>query len=352
MNTSDDLILSIHGTYAGSDSDTGKAWWQQGSGTWETLKRMLPRATRLPRLGEFFHWSGENHERARIRASQRLLERLQRLESDGQDYHLIGHSHGGSVIWGTLRLATLHNEPLKRLKSWATVGTPFMHHRTPGALNIGNLVKLSLALVFLYPVFRTCRGLILWTGAALFGWQADMVIPGDAQAGIVAILRAPFLKLMELLGVASPTADGSIRLGNFEPGGGQSLFEYLFLSVEGWILLSICLLFLYVCAQLASFLLSPVIESVNIRRERRLERKVTDQFGGRWLGLWSPDDEAINGLRATLELSVSFVSPITTRERVFFSDNASLLSRPYLWILAPCSTICYARFWTTWFALE
>ncbi len=331
----DDLVLLVHGTYAASESDVGDAWWQQGSRTWRELQSELPQGTRLPQQGEVFHWSGENHERARIKASGELLGRLQELETAGRSYHLIGHSHGGSVIWGALRLATLRKEPLERLKSWSTVGTPFMHHRTHGALSVGNLLKIVLALVFLNPVFRVLRGLILWTSAALFGWQVNMVIPSSRQAGAAAILRAPFVKLMELLHVATTNPDGSIQIGTFDPTGQQTFFQYLFLSTEGWIILSICLLYLFIFAQLASLLLSPVMESLRIRSERRLDKNIAARFGGLWLGIWSPDDEAINGLRATLSMSVSFISRLVPRERVFFSDNTTLLLRPYFWIFAP-----------------
>ena len=55
----------------------------------------------------------------------------------------------------------------------------------------------------------------------------------------------------------------------------------------------------------------------------------------RWLGLWSTDDEAINGLKATLKLSVSFVHRMAVRESVFFSDRLLLISRPYHWVLVP-----------------
>ena len=58
-------------------------------------------------------------------------------------------------------------------------------------------------------------------------------------------------------------------------------------------------------------------------------------YGARWLGLWSPSDEAINGLRATLDLSVSFVARMTPREMVWFSDKLSLVSRPYRWVFSP-----------------
>jgi hypothetical protein len=66
-----------------------------------------------------------------------------------------------------------------------------------------------------------------------------------------------------------------------------------------------------------------------------LERKVIDTYQGVWLGLWSKHDEAINGLRATLGLSVSFVSQMTLRERILLSDYLSFVSRPYFWVAAP-----------------
>ena len=56
-------------------------------------------------------------------------------------------------------------------------------------------------------------------------------------------------------------------------------------------------------------------------------------YQGRWLGIWSPEDEAINGLRTTIQLSISFVSRMSLRESVLFSDWLSLVSRPYHWIL-------------------
>jgi hypothetical protein len=78
-----------------------------------------------------------------------------------------------------------------------------------------------------------------------------------------------------------------------------------------------------------------VIESWQLWDESRLEKKAHDLFASRWLGLWSPDDEAINGLRATLDLSITFVARMTPRERVLFSDYVTLLSQPSFWIAAP-----------------
>ncbi len=60
-----------------------------------------------------------------------------------------------------------------------------------------------------------------------------------------------------------------------------------------------------------------------------------DRYGRGWLGLWSDDDEAINGLRATLNLSMSFIKEIAPSDRVFLTDNLALISRPYFWLFAP-----------------
>ncbi len=66
-----------------------------------------------------------------------------------------------------------------------------------------------------------------------------------------------------------------------------------------------------------------------------MRQRAFEEYGPRWLGIWSPDDEAINGLRATLNMSISFVSKMFPREVVYLSDTFALLSRPYYWLLAP-----------------
>ena len=143
------------------------------------------------------------------------------------------------------------------------------------------------------------------------------------------------LKLVEWAGVPLLTTDSGMRLGSYDPSTGQSLFAYLFFTWEGWVISLVILLGGYVFLILASLFLNPVLESLRIRAEKRLERTAMETYRGRWLGLWSSNDEAINGLRATLDLSVSFVGQITPRERILLSDYLSLLSRPYYWMLAP-----------------
>jgi hypothetical protein len=129
--------------------------------------------------------------------------------------------------------------------------------------------------------------------------------------------------------------DSKIRLGSYDPASGESFARYLFGSYEGWLILGVTIVCAYLFLNFAGFLLSPVFESLRIRAEKRLERKAMQAHGAKWLGLWSPQDEAINGLRATLDLSVSFVSRMAPREVVLFSDKLSVVSRPYLWVFSP-----------------
>jgi hypothetical protein len=76
-----------------------------------------------------FHWSGKNSESDRRRAALSLLDLLYEQEATKRPYHLIGHSHGGSVIWLALQEATANGKPLDHLRSWPTLGTPFLNFR-------------------------------------------------------------------------------------------------------------------------------------------------------------------------------------------------------------------------------
>jgi hypothetical protein len=81
--------------------------------------------------------------------------------------------------------------------------------------------------------------------------------------------------------------------------------------------------------------LGPVAEAVRSYWEKRLEQRAFDLYGSRWLGIWTPDDEAINGLCKTLDISVSFVGQLAERERIFVSDFLSLPWKPLLHCVAP-----------------
>jgi hypothetical protein len=104
---------------------------------------------------------------------------------------------------------------------------------------------------------------------------------------------------------------------------------------QGWLLLVLALLVGYVYLNLAGLFLGPVLATLQHHGERNLRTATMNRYAPRWLGIWSRNDEAINGLRATLSLSVAFVSKMAPRERVLLTDNLTLLSRPYYWILGP-----------------
>ena len=157
-----DTVLFIHGTFAYDERDrvppgsAGK-WWQRGSAFADALAKLLPncdiapagnrvseacppwwwyrRRPHLPPSDSVFHWSGANLESARRVAGDRLLSHLRRLIQDSpRGIHIIAHSHGGGVAWEALCLALDRQrdgkdsiDVLEYLKSWTTIGTPFMH---------------------------------------------------------------------------------------------------------------------------------------------------------------------------------------------------------------------------------
>ena len=329
------VTLLVHGTYANDASSQGDRWWQSGSEFCSRLQALLPRGVRLARDGEVFHWSGDNSERARNKAAADLLDVLEEHERAGREYHLVGHSHGGSVIWHALKLATHSKRGLPGLKSWTTVGTPFLQHRSRAALSLSNILAVLLTVFLLRPAWLYATLFYAKIRQALIGGMPELVLPPDSAIGVQAILRAPLIGLVELLGVPVDRAPDGIRFGSYEPLGDVPFADYLFGSYEGLVLLGVTALAAYLYSMLALVSFVPALESHRIRSEYRLEKRAYKRFGARWLGIWSRDDEAINGLRATIDLTLSFVGAMMPRERVFVSDTPSLLYRPIVCVVAP-----------------
>lgn len=327
------VAVLVHGTYAGSEANTGHQWWQTGSPFSRKLRTHLPDGVNLAEDGEVFHWSGENSERARSKAALLLVRHLKKLEASGKDYHLVGHSHGGSVIWQALKMAALYKEKLLGLRSWTTVGTPYLQHKSRAAWNPLNVIGILLAIAIAFPFARSLHvlGSVFWHAAA--GDRPALIAPEGI--GYSAVLRAPLIAGCEKIGVPIHRHSDGIHLGTYDPSGDQSLAAYLFTSWEGLVLLGAATLHLYFGLQIIMWGIAPAMESRRIRSEQRLEKHAYHQFGARWLGLWSSDDEAINGLRTTLNLSVRFVGKMIPRERVFISDTTALVSRPIFWVLSP-----------------
>jgi hypothetical protein len=148
-----ELVILVHGTFANNPSkshDDHLKWWQAGGAVWEKIDERLSERFHVAADSrtEVFSWSGDNSERDRRAGGTKLFEHLQTLEELGVRYHLVGHSHGGSVIWHCLlesvkRRLQFHRSfwlrrkqldkriLLKGLRSFTTIGTPFLQLDTP-----------------------------------------------------------------------------------------------------------------------------------------------------------------------------------------------------------------------------
>lgn len=331
-----EIAIMVHGTYAGAEENCGESWWQSGSPVGTKIQALLPSSIRVAKESEVFHWSGDNSERSRNKAAAKLLRHLRSLDQQGQDYHLVGHSHGGSVIWNAIQLSALLRRPLRGLKSWTTIGTPFMQHRSCGALNAKNLIGLIIGLVLLVPAMAAPKQLLKTTyNIVTDNRSAAILLEPDHEVGYATVVRLPVLAMVEAFGIPVQRQPDGVRVGSFDPASEMSLLRYFLATPEGLFLLLVMLALSYFFIHILVLCISPVIESYRIRIEQRLRRRAFEIYGGRWLGIWSPDDEAINGLRATLNVSVSFVSKMAPSEVVFLSDISALLWRPYYWIFAP-----------------
>jgi HEAT repeat protein len=312
-----DLVLLIHGTFAHRDEDRGPsadacAWWQKNSGYVAEMNRLFAgraecwpddvcrtmpwaKASFWRRIGcwtvagrkpfgrirpkrQFsnrllFAWSGLNSDLERRKAGRRLLRGLRALEDDNRrrgeagepprSYHLIGHSHGGTVIWAALRLAAARGEDLPHLRSWTTLGTPFPTYQ---------------------PIrHRGLVGLMGLATIAVAGWWA--------LYGTVAQIPHPFD--IHRFGLTVRTL--------FDPRSPAKLFPPNVSPVTFTVLLVLMIL----AGWFAFAVITEPLRRLEFRRERRHSAAAWRRFGERWLGLFSPIDEAIAGAQNTVGLYTS-----------------------------------------------
>ncbi len=136
-------LVTVHGTGAGDVTAAGDRWWQLGSAFLNELGKRLDVDPSCVEISPFQWKEGPNSELARRAAGKALYERLKSYDESGVDYYVIGHSHGGSVVYTALLRSVVKRAPLKRLKCWCTVGTPFLDYR-PNRFLFQRLKSLGL----------------------------------------------------------------------------------------------------------------------------------------------------------------------------------------------------------------
>ena len=131
-------------------------WWVKGSHFQTGIEKIIQPHDGSEIDWKQFLWDGANSEKSRLQAGKDLYEALAEIETSDslESYHLIGHSHGGSVIMEALRQAELDNFSLKKLKSWSTIGTPFLSFvRSINPLSsLSPLFQIILMIIIMYSV--------------------------------------------------------------------------------------------------------------------------------------------------------------------------------------------------------
>lgn len=112
-----DIVMLVAGTQDPVNTDPNKhaantKYWQSSTANlWSELQKLKPQFIDLNLSEKFFSWNGDNNEKERNIAAERLLDLITRLylkpakegdtlKFEGKEVHLhlIGHSHGGNVI--------------------------------------------------------------------------------------------------------------------------------------------------------------------------------------------------------------------------------------------------------------
>ncbi len=274
-------LIYVHGTFAASEEDEGEAWWQVGSEFRTRLLDLLPASVASDNECCTFHWSGLNSEASRMEAGKSLYGKFLELEDAGIPYHVISHSHGGTVVWLALKASAAESSKnragLNHLRSWITVGTPFLSIKS---IQTGELFTFFLKVALVTGLLTTC----LWY----------LVMSSIAIAALISHSGDDFLGIRQRMIIWA------------------SFFPFAFVLT----------------GLLASGLLAPLIEQWLIRKESRAALRALALYSRRWLGLWSTDDEAINGLKMTFSMGGRLIPRHSFRTPVFHSDR-------YKWALFP-----------------
>lgn len=242
-------IITVHGTFAHVENDPAQAaadpvdlqWWRHNSAFDNDMKRLVAAESGNVEVTPF-EWSGGNSEIERRNAGKQLLKLLREQEAKGEPYVVVGHSHGGSVISSALLESAGRRQPLKGLKRWITVGTPFVAMRKERFL----FTRLSL--------------------------MRKVVFVGSMMLFLMFLVYA----VAELM---SGSGRGSRLFGATFPG---------IIAAMG-LMMSLPVIAFY-------FLLGALDRRGLLHYSDRVKGRARELFGPRWLSLTHADDEAVQGL--------------------------------------------------------
>jgi hypothetical protein len=191
-------LVTVHGTGSGDPVPKGSRWWQLGSPfQTELAKRLNLDPARVEVVA--FQWGdGPNSEAARRAAGKALYEQLKSYDRSCEDYHVIGHSHGGSVIHHALMQSILRGRPFERLKSWSSVGTPFLDyiprrylysrlHGTGLMIFATAIGAFAAAAAVLFRAFTEVQAKAPGTKAAYFSEVVAIVAASPVVYGLLAL---------------------------------------------------------------------------------------------------------------------------------------------------------------------
>ena len=175
------VIVTVHGTNDHHPDDAGERWWQRESAFASELNAALARRGCPPAEILPLHWSGQNSDFDRLRASSALAGTVRQLEKSRTPYAIIAHSHGGNVTAETL--ARLRPSELRG--GVVTFGTPFFKRRLK-------------TMPWLIALFQTVMGLVI---APIMIWYLVTILGGGTSKLVETIVGFCGLLLFALWSV-------------------------------------------------------------------------------------------------------------------------------------------------------
>ncbi len=331
MQDQQEWIINVHGTFAAKKEHTGDAWWQFGSAFCESLTGHLPDNISVLPAELTFHWSGENSERAREQAARDLLDFLDTLD---RPFHIVAHSHGGSLVWRTLKLSQARSiaflndgfnkkadpveapeeKGLRLLKSWTTIGTPYIKIEPEGAPE--DLYSLFFTKLFtlLFFVIATPASIIFLVYAFF------CVLPGPAipfNLGLLAVI--------DLLSLAGPDSGSLVQAG---------LTAYTMLEIGLLLGAALVVLFSPIGFFMGARNTAGFFESQQGEMEKPLELWASRVYGPRFLPLWSQQDEAIQGIQTAYAISKPIIPRIKESDAILDTESSPVFYTEWLTRLA------------------